>query len=199
VTATHLPDMSWPHLRRNRPGVVAGITALLLLWGSPSRAQNVTEASLKAALIYNFAKFTEWPRDVLPGTVPFGACVLGDPAIKQELERTVRGRLLTGHSISVSFVTLDGPLRACHLLYVSAVTPTQAVQILTAVRGAPVLTIIDIEGFANRGSVASVFVQSGTMRFDLDHGLAKRSRLQLSSKLLMLADRVHDEPTPVVP
>jgi hypothetical protein len=152
----------------------------------------VTESSLKAAFIYNFVKFTEWPEDVLPSTAILSACVLGDSPIRDALERIVKGRLLSGREISVSQVQLDGKLRSCHLLYASGVTPAQVAAIVTAVRGAPVLTISDVDDFVRQGGIAQMFVENGKMRFDLNLEVARRSRLDLSSKLLVLAAHVDD-------
>jgi hypothetical protein len=170
------------------------LAAAFLLSTSIGRAQDVTESSLKAAFIYSFAKFTEWPQDVLPSTATFSACVLGDGPIRDALERIVKGRLLLGRGISVSQVQLDGKLRSCHLLYVSGVTPAQITAIVAAVRGAPVLTISDVDDFVRQGGIAQMFVESGKMRFDLNLEVARRSRLDLSSRLLILAMHVHDGP-----
>jgi hypothetical protein len=63
---------------------------------------------------------------------------------------------------------------------------------MTSVRGLPILTISDGEDFARLGGIAHIFVETGKMRFALNLELAKRSRLQLSSKLLALATRVYD-------
>jgi hypothetical protein len=159
------------------------------------RAQNVTESSLKAAFIYNIAKFTEWPQDVLPATGTFNVCVLGDAPIRDALERTAKGRQLSGRGISVSEVQLaDVRLQSCNLLYVSGVTLPQIAAIVAALRGAPVLTISDLDDFATQGGIARMFVESGQMRFDLNLEVAKRSRPQLSSKLLALAVHVHGAP-----
>jgi uncharacterized protein DUF4154 len=180
---------------KQRPVVMSRwrVLAAFVLCASTVTAQNVTEPSLKAAFIFNFAKFTEWPPDVLPASAPFVACVVGDGSVGTALERTVKGRLLSGRGIHVSQVEPGGPLRSCHLLYVSDVTAAQAAQILAAVQSAPVLTISDLDDFAQLGGIAHVFVENGRMRFDLNLELAKRSRLKLSSKLLSLASRVHDE------
>jgi hypothetical protein len=172
----------------------AAIFAALLLCTLAARAQDVSEPSLKAAFIYNFAKFTEWPADALPGTAPFNACVLGDDAIGDALERSVNGRRLSGRGIGVSRVTRDGPLRSCHLLYLSGVTAAQAAAILKDVRGAPVLTISEADDFARLGGIAHMFVENGRMRFNINLEQAKHSHLQLSSKLLVLAARVLDAP-----
>jgi uncharacterized protein DUF4154 len=182
--------IAWPRGRRGAAVVLAAV----LLCTSTGRAQDVTESSLKAAFIYAFAKFTEWPQDVLATTATFTACVLGDGPMRDALERTVKGRQLWGHGISVSQVQLDGKLRSCNLLYVSGVTLAQVEAIVVAVRGAPVLTISDVDDFARQGGIAQVFVENGKMHFDLNLEVAKRSRLQLSSKLLVLAARLHEGP-----
>jgi hypothetical protein len=172
----------------------AAALAMLLLGTSRVWTQDVTEPSLKAAFVYNFAKFTEWPQDALPPLASFTACVLGDGPVGDALVRTVKGRLLSGRNISVSRVQLEGPLRSCHLLYVSGVTAPQMAAVLIVVRDAPVLTISDAEDFTLIGGMAHMFVENGRMRFDLNLDLARRSRLQLSSKLLALAAHVDEGP-----
>jgi hypothetical protein len=181
--------------RRHARAIVAALTLVLSI--APLDGQNVTESSLKAAFIYNFAKFTEWPQDVLPATASFVACVLGDAAVGAALERATRGRLLSGRTISVAQVRVEGPLQTCHLLYVSGVGTAAAVHVLTVVQSMPVLTIGDIDEFTDVGGMAHVFVENGQMRFDLNYESAKHARLQLSSKLLALASHVWDEGHPV--
>jgi hypothetical protein len=175
----------------------AAVLAGIALCSAVGKTQDVTEPSLKAAFIYNFAKFTEWPQDVLTGTTPFNACVLGDEPIGDALERSVKGRQLGGRVITVQRVAPDGPLKSCHLLYISGLKMDKLAAVIDALRGAPVLTISDVDDFARLGGIAHVFVENGKMRFDLNLELAKRARLQLSSKLLVLAARVHDGSAPV--
>lgn len=168
--------------------------AAIVACASTVHAQNVTEPSLKAAFIYNFAKFTEWPHDALPATVPFSACVMGDAPTGDALERSVKGRQLAGRAVIVTRVQAGGALRSCHLLYMSGMNAAQLAAALEAVRGAPVLTIGDVDDFGRLGGIAEMFVESGKMRFNLNLERARRSRLQLSSKLLVLAARVHEGP-----
>lgn len=176
---------------------VARVTACIaacLLYASTAATQNVTEPSLKAAFIFNFAKFTAWPTDTLPPTGSFTACVLGDTSVYRALERTVRDRQVSGHGVIVVQNPLEGPLRACHVLYVSGVAPNRIATILTAVRGLAVLTISDMDDFAIQGGVAQMFVENGRMRFDLNFDVARRSRLQLSARLLVLGAHVLKAP-----
>jgi uncharacterized protein DUF4154 len=189
-----------PDLFRNVPvrwrrGVAAAVAALALC-ASTARAQDVTEPSLKAAFIFNFAKFTEWPSDALAAPAPINACVLGDAPTGDALERSVKGRQLAGHAMTVQRVAPDGALKSCHLLYISGLKIAQLAGVVEAIKGAPVLTISDMEDFARLGGIVHVFVENGKMAFDLNLELAKRTRLLLSSKLVMLAAHVHDGPAP---
>ncbi len=159
--------------------------------GLLARAQDVTELSLKAAVVYNLAKFVDWPAEAMPATGPFTACVFGDDAT---LARIVKGRLIGGKSISVVRVRIDGPLKTCHLLYVPRGGSAQLAAILAAVRDAPVLTISDIHDFAGRGGVAELFVENGRIRFNVNLDAARRSRIRFSSDVLALAAHVHGGP-----
>jgi hypothetical protein len=182
--------VTWFGPRRRFGGILA---AILLLRAASSVGQDVTEVTLKAAFIYNFAKFTEWPSDVLPAAAPLVACVVGDTAVGDALERAVKGRQASGHGINVSLLAAERPLQSCHLLYVSGMPTKQAIQIATDLRDSAVLTISDLDEFARQGGIAQFFVENGKMRFSINLASAKRSRLQLSSKLLALAVLVHGE------
>jgi hypothetical protein len=178
VRRTHFVLLTWAPI------------AILLLMGARGSAQDVTEPALKAAFIYSFAKFTEWPADMVPRAAePFVMCVLGDAAVGDALERLVKGRVLAGHSMAVSQVAPTGPQRMCHVLYVSGVTASQAAQLVAGHRDVPVLTISDVEGFTDVGGIAQFFFEQGQLRFIIHVESAKRAHLQISSNLLALAKR----------
>jgi hypothetical protein len=162
--------------------------AVLLLLPTPAPAQHVTEPALKAAFIYNFARFTTWPDDVMPSGEQVVLCVLGDAAIGEALERTVKGRTLAGHALGVSQPSVDAPLRAgCHIVYVSGMTADRAGKLIAGVRDAPVLSISDVDGFTKVGGIAEFFFEHGQLRFNVHLASARRARLQISSRLLSLA------------
>lgn len=184
-------------LRRSRvttQTTFALITILLL--PLLTRGQDVTEPALKAAFIYNLAKFTNWPPE--DGSTPssvaappkaFSMCVLGDSAVGEALERSVQDRLLAGNSISVTRLKRSESPRGCRLLYLSGVTKEQSAQILTDIKGTPVLTISDLGGFTELGGVVQFFFERGQLRFSVGMESVKKSGLQLSAKLLDLAVR----------
>jgi hypothetical protein len=165
----------------------ATMAGLLLIRGMAS-AQDVTEPALKAAFIYNFAKFTEWPVE-MPAAEPLALCVVGDAAVGDALERVVKDRVVAGHGLAVSQRAFAGPQLPCHILYVSGVTVGRAAQLVAGLRDVPVLTISDLDGFTEAGGIAQFFYENGQLRFSVDVGCAKRARLQISSRLLALAKR----------
>jgi hypothetical protein len=174
---------------------LAVLSWCLLSCATAAVGQDVTESSLKAAFIHNFVKFTEWPRDVLPPAAPLVACVLGDPAFGDVLGNYVKGHPVDGHDIVVSRVKLDAPMpRSCNLLFVSGITARQAANFVVALNGAAVLTLSDVERFAQVGGMAQLYVEGGTIRFRVNLDSTKRSRLQFSSRLLALATLVKDDP-----
>jgi hypothetical protein len=173
------------------------VVPLLATIATSAFAQDATEPALKSALIFNFAKFTSWPQEVLPGNSEFVACVVGSQAVGQALQRAVKDRQLAGHPITVSHRDLRDPqltFRTCHLLYVTGTDPKELTRLVTDLRGAPVLTIIDVEDPSLSIGIADLFVENGRMRFQVDNGLAKQGRLELSSRLLSLASGVRDNP-----
>jgi hypothetical protein len=168
--------------------LTAGAVAIMLLQPMTAAAQDVTEPALKAAFIYNFAKFTEWPADAIAAGAPFVFCVFGDAAIGEALERTVKGLTVGGHSIIVSLHAPDArPPDGCHIAYVSRTTSNQTAKVLAGLRDASVLTISDLAGFTQMGGIAQFFFEHGRLRFDIQLAAAKRARLNISSKLLTLA------------
>ena len=144
---------------------------------------------MKAAYIYNFALFTEWPADLVPASAPFVMCVLGDAAVGEALEQVVKGRVLAGHKMAVSRVARPETQGACHILYMSGVTVGQMTQLVAGLHDLPVLTISDLEGFTEAGGMAQFFFENGRLRFSVQLRSAEKARLRISSRLLTLATR----------
>jgi len=166
--------------------------AIALLLAAPALpAQTAAAPALKAAFVYNFAKFAEWPADSAKGG-PLTICVLGDMLIATELEGTIKGRTIDGREVIVLRVQPEG-VRVCHVLYLSGLDAKRSQQIVDDLQGLPVLTVSDADHFAEGGGIAGFFVDDGKMRFAINVEAAKRARLQISSRLLSLAKLVKDE------
>jgi uncharacterized protein DUF4154 len=169
------------------------LAALLLLWCAPVRAQGVTAPALKAAFLYNFANFTEWPANVLAPGQRLSLCVMGDSAVADALEQTIKGRGVDNHELTVTVIKdAASAILSCHLLYVGGVDPRRTDQILFALSGTSVFTVGDGDRFAELGGVAQLILENGHMRFGVNVEAARRAHLKISSKLLSLAQIIKD-------
>jgi hypothetical protein len=164
---------------------VCGVLAVQLLMPAAALAQEVTAPALKAAFIYNFVKFTEWPV-TLPAAEPFVICVIGDAAVGDALERAVKGQEFSGRPL-VALAAATAPQNTCRVLYVSGATVGEAGQVIAGLEDSPVLTISDIPVFSDTGGMAQFFFERGRLRFTIKVDAVKRSGLKMSSRLLKLA------------
>ena len=160
-------------------------------------AQNASAASLKAAFLVNFAKFVEWPAEAASaeGTITF--CVSGDPRVADALDLLASGHPLGVRGMRVLRPKIDGPLRDCHILFVQGVDIKDALDLLQQLKGSTVFTVSDDERFTALGAVANFFIEGTRMRFAINLQSAQRARVQLSSRLLVLAKIVKDAPNAI--
>ena len=101
------------------------LCAMLIIVGAiPARAlaggDAVAASALKAAFLYNFAKFTEWPTDALAPGQRLALCVVGDASVADALSQTIKGHSIEDHELTVTVRKVDESAAGCHLLYVSA-------------------------------------------------------------------------------
>jgi hypothetical protein len=174
---------------RRRPIMLVlllGLSPLVTLHASGS----APAADLKAAFLYNFARFAVWPVDVVPAGGPLTLCILGDWFVAQSLEKVVQGKTIDGHSLIVTRLTHDEGLRSCQILYAGRVDQARALELLGALEGAAVLTVSDLDTFTRIGGTATLYVDDNRMRFTLNMDAARRSKVQLSAQLLRLAKLV---------
>jgi hypothetical protein len=179
-----------PRARIPRLAAVAATT--VCAFTSSAWAQSATAPALKAAFLYNFAKFSEWPADALAPRQRLALCVVGDTAIADALGYTIAGHTIEGHELTVTVRTVNESAAGCHLLYVSASQVKRSAGLLQSAKGASVFTVSDSNGFAESGGVAQLIVENDRMRFAINIAAAQRVRLTISSKLLSLATIVKD-------
>jgi hypothetical protein len=166
--------------------VAAGLASLA---ARPAAAQDTIEHEVRAAFLYNFVKFVDWPHHGLSGDT-FRVCVLGDMRVTLALDgllagETVGGRLLVREEVP----TLDAA-RNCQLLYIGRQEAARTPQLLEAVRDLPVLTVGDAPRFLEQGGTVRFLLEQDRVRFDVHLGAVERSGLSMSSKLLRVARRV---------
>jgi hypothetical protein len=146
------------------------------------------EYEVKAAVLYNFAKFVEWPDDAFANdSAPLVIGVVGDNPFGNGLEEAINGKTAGGRTLAIRHFSQKDDLRNCHMLFVCASQTRRVSQILAAVSEASVLTVSDIEGFLAAGGMINLVMENGHVRFLIRASAATRVRLKISSKLLSLA------------
>jgi hypothetical protein len=161
---------------------------IILLPRGGMEAQSSTampsEYQVKAAFLYNFVKFVEWP-SVQAGEV--GICVIGKDPFGGALDLAVEGKSLDGRRFAVRRIGEIADARGCHALFVGRSESKRAAEIAAAARGWSVLTVSDIEGFAAQGGMIAFLVADHRVRFQINAANAAGAGLRISSKLLQLA------------
>ena len=173
------------------------LTALLNCQPAGAQEAAPSEFQLKAAFIYNFAKFVEWPADAFPAPdAPFVMGIIGDNPFDDTLGQTVLNKQINGHPFRViQFKTL-ADLKSCHILFVSLSERKRLAEILRPLRGASVLTVSDLDHFLPAGGMIQFLMEGKKVRFAINDVAAKEAGLRISSKLLNLAKRPEREGAP---
>jgi hypothetical protein len=163
---------------------------------NPAPVQVVPEYKLKAAFVYNFVLFTDWPAaaanaNANPGAnpgepAPLNVCVNTDSALRPALgefnDRTAKGR-----RIQVRAWVDTESMRQCHVLVLDSIDREHWAQIRKNLAGAAVLTVADDAEIGRNGAIITLYLENNRIAFDIDVNAARQARLTLSSKLLRLA------------
>jgi hypothetical protein len=168
----------------------------LLLWAMcawPAAGQEAgapSEYQVKAAFLYNFAKFVEWPAQTFPADdSPVVIGILGKNPFGEDLERTVRDKSINGRPLAVrSLASLDDPvLKHCQIIFIHPAEKGRLGEILARLKGTPALTVSETEGFTQSGGMINFVMEGRKVRFEINDAAAARAGLKISSKLLSLA------------
>jgi hypothetical protein len=166
------------------------------LFLSPTYAQNSTtsEYAVKANIVRSIMSFVEWPTEVLSedGAEDLTICVLGRDPFGGELELAIEGQTVGERAITKHAARRITSIGFCHLLFISESEGDRLPQILPVLEGLHVLTISDIEGFAEHGGMIGIEVVDSKNRLVVNRTVLARSELKLSSRLLRLARLVDD-------
>lgn len=162
------------------------LLAGLLAAGARAQAQETPEYRLKAAFLYNFALFTEWPAEV--GS-PLTLCVFGPDPFGDELNG-LQGKAVGARSLAVQRRAASQPVSGCHLLFLAAPAIGGLPRLLEQVKGQPVLVVADSPGAAQQGATLNMAVAGNRVSFEANLRAARGAGLALSSRLLRLATEV---------
>ena len=162
------------------------VVVLLLAAFGTARAEVASEYDVKAAFLYNFTKFVEWPPPALAERKDFQLCVLGEDPFGGSLD-VVKGERVAGRRISLLSTPKLAEAEGCQILFISRSERARMPQILQDLGNAPVLTVADTDGFLDHGGIINFLLEGSKVRFEINQQAAQRAGIKISSKLLRLA------------
>ena len=151
------------------------------------RPKPVTEYRVKAAFLYNFVRFTEWPEGSFEdATTPIRLCILGQDPFGKALD-SIRQKKIKHRDIRVVRLLWADEAKQCHVLFIAASARDRLAQIFDFLDGSPVLTVGDMPEAAQVGGIIGLQIVDRKIRFKINVDAARQSGLKLSSRLLNLA------------
>ena len=173
IIAICLTVSSWPNAHAEPP---------------PSR-----EYLIKAAFLYNFAKFVDWPAEAFPNdSTPITLCILGEDPFGDAL-KAIKGKTVKGRKLVIKHSTRLDDVGQCHILFVSASEEKRLSRILDTIKGKNIQTVSDMNSFARRGGIINLVTIKSKIHFEVNVDATDLAGLKISSKLLKLAKIVRDE------
>jgi hypothetical protein len=166
-------------------GVVAAATFAVFAYPCTVTAADVAvEYKVKAVCLFNFAKFIEWPPEVLEGTDVLNLCIVGTDPFGELLDAVSSREVVGGRKLVISrHAGVSSEVKSCHVLYYERTSVDEA-KLLKTLGSLPVVTVGDGEESA---SLFFFFLEAGKVRFNINHTRAKELGLKISSQLLKLA------------
>ncbi|MFN3323247.1 MAG: YfiR family protein [Bryobacteraceae bacterium] len=152
------------------------------------------ELRIKAAFLYNFARFIEWPAHVLeqqPATIVVG--ILGRDPFGTILEQTFRDKTVHGRTFEVRRIRSVPEITECHIVYVSPSEHRNVDSIVLAAAEGGVLTVSHLDEFAERGGMINFVLEDNRIRFEVNLLAAQQAGFRFHAQLLQLARAVHRE------
>jgi len=172
-------------IKKSAPWVMPGLLCLIV---TSACAQPIDEYQVKAAFLYNFAKFVEWPEHSFKSSLdPIRICVLGRNPFGDYLGNAIKGRDILGRPLQTADVSDVRQASGCHMVFVGASERTRFKTMAAELNGASVLTVGETQGFTSGGGVVNFKLEDGRIRFEINLQAADHAKLRISSKLLNLA------------
>jgi hypothetical protein len=186
-------------LRRWRRAVVlAAVLDGAVSWAIPAQGAppQAGEDAIKAAFLYNFTKFIEWPEGAFTVSTSFNVCVFADGGFRQQLRNTLSGEHVRARPIRIQEFHDGEDLDGCHLLYFGPQHLDRSAARLAALKLMPVLTVGEGPRFLEQGGQIAFHLENNRVRFDISKVRAELAGLVVSSKLLRVARAIVGGPAP---
>lgn len=169
--------------------VLCGLGTNVTTHAADQRPARYSEYLVKAAFLYNFARFTQWPSGTYASpSAPFTICVLGKDPFGDKLD-SISGKLIRGRPLAIQRIARVEESRQCQIVFIGEEINQPLAPIIRHLSGRPILTVCNAPKCELFNGMIHFKVVSEKIRFIIDKECAKTAGLKLSSKLLALAEQ----------
>jgi hypothetical protein len=178
---------------RGRSKLLIGVLfALLAIRPMPSTAQSqVDEYRLKAAFLFHFAQFVEWPAEALGNAnSPFVICIAGEDPFHGDLEEAVEGKSIGSRPVRLRHIKQLRESQGCHVLFIGKDESNGVEPLTSTLNNMPVLTVGESDDFLQKAGIIRFCLEDRKIRFEVNQDAAEAVNLKISSRLLLLAKTV---------
>jgi len=185
-------------MMRSHLYIAALSLCVVLVAESPAQdlAGRVSERSVKAAFLYKFAGYVQWPDDDAKSDSPITIGVIGANDFARELAEITANRTVSSRPISVRRLTTVDSFDGLEILFIAKEERDRLPQLLSAARDKPILTVTESEGGLSSGSIINFTLDQDRVRFEVSLYAAEKSQLHLNARLLAVAQDVRRAPGP---
>ena len=177
--------------------IIATLLWLLLAASNGLGQAKPDEYQVKAAYLYNFGRFVEWPAKLTTAnTGSFNICILGEDPFGPALDTTLAGEMIANQKVAARRISSLQESIDCQILFISASEAKRLNKIIESLGNSAVLTVSDIPQFSQRRGMIQLVMEGNRIRFEVNLAATQRAGLTLSSELLKVATAVRKDPQP---
>jgi uncharacterized protein DUF4154 len=151
-----------------------------------------TDYEVKAAFLYNFAKFVRWPAEAAAGP-RFVVAIVGEDPFGAVLDRAFQGKTVLGRPVEIRRTRVVREAADAQMAFIGSSERAHLSEVLAALRGGSILTVGDMDRFADGGGMVGFRLKDSTVRFEVNLRELRQARLQMSSQIIRLAQRVIED------
>jgi len=202
---------------KNKAYILVIVILLLEFFITPAMtadSKQNREQQVKAAFLYNFIKFIDWPEEKMADSnEPITIGIIGSEVFINALE-PVKHKRIKDRNISVKYFAgfekrdksekANDPqwnqkiktLKTCHVLFICTCDSERIenlTKIIKALKDSAVLVVGEMDNFLESGGMINFLIEDKKVHFDINNTAAKKAKLKISSKVLRLAKRVIEE------
>jgi len=189
----------WKRLRpaaRSRAALRLFLALLLISPGKLGAQSQAGEYAVKAAFLFNFAKFIDWPTDSFKNSSdPLTYCVAGDDPFGDSLDQALAGKTIGGHPVRLLRPKKPEDADVCQIIFLASKQEKLSARYLEHVKDHSVLTVGEADDFLRQGGIIRFILEDNRVRFEINLTTAEHAKLKVSSRLLALARNVLGAPS----